>query len=435
VKKFFLNVFEKLFQFKKIGNLIGLKALYQFSYIIFNLLVVKKLSIAEYGVYSYVLALITYFSTIPLIGLSLYLQRNVARGELLEKKYLKFSFYLSLLSLLMAYLIMPDMSHFQKITVLIIIGLNCLVAFSVAVSDGLGKYTFQYKMLFFNSLWMIFSLLSVLCNYPINLGLILNYWLINVAISLIVVMVINYRLSGLVRLNQDNTTSYKVIFFDLLLLYSVAIPDAFSRFYDRYLAHHYFDENFLGNYSFNLMIVLTVYALFIRPINSILLTQLSKSHESVTDCVNVIKKYYLFGLSIYFGLWMCYLPFSNSILTLFGLTKYKGSTVFFNVCFINAVLYFISVPFMSLVALKNNGKKKIIYCVGSLLIFNTPLLLLVFSSTQLNYFIGFILAYSINLILALVLEKQTAYVCLASIAESFVNAFKYPFSKLGYSNK
>lgn len=404
-----MTILKKITSNKWVMNLVGLRALYQIIYLLFNLVIIKNLSVAEYGIYSYILSLTVYFSSIPLLGLPVYLQKSMAQQGEIEWRYFKVTILSSIIAFFIAFYIMPPIPIYQKCIILFVILFNCLLTIPVSVNDGLGNYLFQHRFSIFNSLWMVACMIGITSHVmSMNLSIILIIWAINIFASFGILFAViknlfqkKLTLSGI---NSETSSSPRLLpntALDLLFLYAISLPDGFSRFYDRFLVTKFFDAHFLGTYSFNLMVVAMIYALFIRPLNSILFTKLAQSYHSLEDCIPIIKRYYMVGLTVYFICFIMYLLFSTYILQISGLEKYNHTTYMFFICMINAVLYLLTVPYISIITLNNNRKTKLIYCLGSLMIFNIPLVLLLITPSQTSYFIGFISAYFLNLLLAI----------------------------------
>lgn len=402
---------SSLLSFKNIAQAIGLKAIYQLLYIVFVLVTMKRLSIADYGTYSYIVAIILYFSAIPLIGLPLYLQRSIARGEILHSQYCVIPFLSMCSSLLIVYLILPPMGGLLKCQILIILCYNMLTAIIVAINDGRGIYTNQYKFLLLASLWMIICIFKTeVLHESLTIKNIIHYWMINAFLVLLLALAYSIYLSKFIlKISHQKQQSYGFILGELLLLYSVNIPDSFAKFYDRYLANHYLDITFLGEYAFNSMIVLTLYAFFIRPINSYFISQFSKHSASVYNSAQLIKNYYIITLLIYSIVYLSYVPFAKLILTLLDLTKYQHTIYLFKFILANMILYLFAYPFVTLIAISGKAGTKIIYCIMSLLIFNLPLLLISMHADSQHFMIGFITAYSLNLLLVIWLARSYSF--------------------------
>jgi len=397
---------ERAIFIKMMANIFGLKVISQCLYLVFSFMIIKNLDITTYGIYSYVMAIIVCFSTIPLLGLPNYLQKNIAKNLGIDKKYILMAAIISIIALSIAFYILPALPLLEKISIIAIIAITGLIAILVAIKDGMGTFTFRYQFFLLVNLWMLICILhAIFLKNNITLKLIFNYWLFNSIIILFIATVMLNRLfkSALVW-DRSPTNEYKHIFLDLLLLYLIAIPDGFARFYDRYLAHQWLGNFFLGNYAFNLMITNSVYTLFIKPISSIIFTQLAKAHASLSECAHIIKGYYLNGVLIYLGLLCVYMPFSKYILHGLRLEKYNDTNLYFLVCFSNAVLYFLSLPFVMLTTLSQNTKKKLIYSIGSFFIFNIPFFLLWMKPCISLFLIGFIVAYMSHFVWSMYLE-------------------------------
>lgn len=399
---------NKIFSLKWFFKIIGLKSIYQFLYIAFVLLVMKNLNVDDYGTYSYVLSIILYFSAIPLLGLPLYLQKHIARKNIINIRY----FYLALTSVLFglvtAFLILPNIGNMQKLFVLAIIAYNTLTAILVAVNDGIGKYSKQYMYLLIASIWMIFSITDVVIFHKsLTINLILRYWVINSTVVFIIAFINLLKVSFTLQFTRE-ARPYSLILIDLLLMYSVSIPDGFAKFYDKYLANKYLSTTFLGNYSFNLMLVVTAYAFFIRPMNSFFINQIAKNQNSITICSMLIRNFYCFAISIYVFIYCLYTLFSENILLIAGLERYLGTTHLFKICFLNIILYILAYPFIILLAMSGNNRNKLIYCISSIAIFNIPALFLAINGNVYNFLFGFILAYLLNFLLVIIFEYQYA---------------------------
>lgn len=403
-------VFEKLFPLKMVVQLIGLKSIYQILYLFFVLIVMKSLNVSDYGLYSYILSIILFFSSFPLLGFPLYLQRNVAKKHEIKIGYLYIAFLNTCIGFSIAYLILPDIPSSQKFSILMIITYNSAVAILVAMNDGVGRYSRQYLYLLLSSIWMFVCVFQyIILKKTLTIHLIIHYWFLNSSFILILALSeIFFFLRKQTIVRGQRLHFYSMIMMDLFLMYAVNIPDVFAKFFDKYLANHYLDHTFLGNYSFNLMIVATAYAFFVRPINSFLISNLARAQDSLLDSARTIGNYYLFSLSIYLGVYFIYDMASEQILRLFGLYQYHATLYIFKICFLNNLLYLLSYPFIILLAMGQWQRLKIIYCLASLLIFNIPLLFLCYASTIQHFLLGFCVAFSCNLGLILVLQYQYA---------------------------
>lgn len=406
-----MNLIERILSLQLYFKLIGLKSIYQIVYILFVLVVMKSLNVEDYGVYSYILSVILCFSSIPLLGLPLYLQRNIVRKSVIHKRYLFIVVLSIFLGLVITFLILPELGIIQKIFVIAIVIYNTTIAVLVPVNDGVGKFSAQYKYLLLASTWMIVcNIKFFIFHHSLSIKTILTYWVLNSMIMLV------FALRDLIRHFHHNlkfdtysNQSFHIILMDLVLMYSVNIPDVFAKFYDKYLANKYLDHTFLGNYSFNLMIVATAYAFFVRPINSFLINNLSRAQNDITTSCKIIGNYYLYGIMLYGSIYLIYTLASNEILSILGLEQYNETFYLFKVCFLNTLLYILSYPFVILLALSYRNRYKLFYCVASLLMFNLPLLFLSFGYSIQNYLIGFMVAYIGNFILILFIEYSYAF--------------------------
>ena len=272
---------------------------------------------------------------------------------------------------------------------------------------------------------------ALLFHKDITFSLILKYWLANLAVIFVLILFSIFHLfRHVVKIDYNLKQAYPLIMIDLLLLYAVSIPDSFIRFFDRFLAHNFIGDVFLGQYAFNLMLVTMVYALFIRPVNSVLVTQISKAHGVLEDYVPIFMRYYLYGLAVYFILFCGYIFLSDQIFILCGLSKYLGTSYLFYVCFINAILYFIALPFSSLITLNDSGRKRLTYCICCIALFNTPLLLLYIHPTKGYFCAGFMLAYVFNVILCIIFEHRVASVFFSIMMRNIMGIIRYPYLKL-----
>lgn len=395
---------------KTVINLIGLKSIYQVMYLIFALIVMKNLNVVEYGIYSYILSMIMYFSSIPLLGLPLYLQKSAVRNDVINLRYISVAIGSICLGLVIAWKLLPDLNSSLKISVIMIITYNILITTLVAINDGLGKYSYQYLYLLLASLWMAICIVqATVLHFTLDIQTILRYWEINSIIVFFIAFInLWYISTHALKFNNRPNKSYLHLFMDLLLIYSVSIPDGFAKFYDKYLANTYLEGDFLGKYSFNLMVVATVYAFLIRPINSIFITQLAKEKDNMHLCNQIIKNYYIFSLVIYSMIYIIYVTYFKEILNFVGLERYQDTVCLFKICFLNTILYILSYPFITLLAISNAERNKFIYCILSILIFNMPLLLLIYHSNSSNFLAGFLLSYSLNFLLILLFQYKYA---------------------------
>lgn len=420
---------------KWIARIFGYKMIFQIVYLIFTLMIIKKLEVVEYGLYSYVTAIVVYFASVPLLGLPLYLQRNIARKNIINFNYFIAIFIVLILSFGIAYHIMSELTFYQKFCVLLIIAINVIYAVLSAIHNGFENYIFQYRMLFFTNLWIIFCLVqTIVFHKQMTFERILNYWVCNVLILAPIFTVKILKLAQLpIKISRHMKISSALIVSELILLYGVNISGNFVKFYDRYLAMKFLDKSFLGYYSFNLMSVTILYGLFILPIQNILTTKLSQSEHSHESLMRLVVKFYLYGLLIYLSYFIFYTMIADKILILFGLSKYLGTKYIFYICILNAVLYFLSIPFTSMIALGDNGKKKMLYCVLSILIFCLPYLFVFLHPTENFFFAGFVLAYLMNLVLCLSMESHKAYVWMVSMSKNLKKIhfmrYRYYFDK------
>jgi hypothetical protein len=307
-----------------------------------------------------------------------------------------------------------------------------LTSVIVAINDGRGKYTNQYKFMMLASLWMIVCLVNKLVfHQPLSLQFILQSWIVNAFIILMIALIhFKYLLKNIVKVERKPINSYSFIFYDLLLLYSITIPDAFSKFFDRYLINHHFEQTFVGIYSFNALLVMTVYAFFIRPINNVFLSKLSQNYECNDHCKDIIKRYYFYTLTLYILIFCGYNLFSTSILFLLGLEKYYQTEYLFNICLLNASLYVLSYPFINLMAIREKKEVKLIYSIISLALFISPVLFLKFHQSS-NYFLaGFIFAYLMNFTVALTIQYRFSCFFFTGLLSDSKMAFKACYTKL-----
>lgn len=389
-------------------SVVGLKSCYQFIYVVFSLMVVQKLKIDEYGNYAYILALVIYFSAIPMLGLPIYLQKTSARREPIDIKYLIVASCNGFLGALGAFALMPKLGLIEQLGILCIILFNTSLAFLVPVYDGSGRYTFQYKFLFFSSIWMGVCLFQALV-LKLNLSLlqIIHYWMINAILALTLIIVVLYKTMRSRPFYRGENT-YRGVFFELLFLYAIAVPDGFAKFIDRFTAHQFLSESFLGAYAFNLMLVMTVYAFFIRPINTVLFTELAKHTENQAKITEMIIKYFIYGFSFYACFGAVYLHTNTQLLQTLHLNQYLHTEHLFKYCLGYAILYFCSLPFTALLTLTATIKIRTIYCMLSLMIFSFPLFTTFYLPSTSNFLRAFFAAYTANLFLVILLQRKTA---------------------------
>lgn len=374
-------------------------------YLLFSYFIVKRLSINDFGIFSYLLSLIVFCSNFVVLGMPTYLQKQVARNEPLDWRY--FVALLVIIPVMAGVVysyVIPASDQYLKKFVIVITLINGFSSIAVSVSNGKECYKRQYTMLLVSSLWMLLLLIYMLMSkITLPLSLLFKLWLTNAVVlfSYSVCILWSYRKDITLRFNHSE--NYQLIFINLLLIYAVSLPFEFSRVYDRFLLTRYFSPQLLGIYAFNCYIVYSVYALMIRPMATICVTALSKHAHNIQEQARVVCRYYLYILLIYLLIFLGYVPFAKEWLELIGLSKYIGSTGIFIFVFFNILIFNLSLPLVIKITLSDSHLKKLSYACLSLLLFNTSLLFIVIKANIYYFLAGLMVSYALHFVLCLLL--------------------------------
>ncbi len=385
-----------------------MKTIYQLIALLFNYFAVKKLSVIDFGTFSYFTSMIVFFSSLIVIGMPTYIQKHIARKQPLDSRYMFAIFILIPLIAALIYFFMIPVSMVQlKYFTLAIIIINGITSLTLAVSNGNANFTIQYKMLLVSSVWSL-ALLAYIFFFKqaMTLRLIFDFWVVNAIISLFYAIYILFSFKKTITFISNFKEKYQFIFINLFLIYAVSLPYEFSRVYDRFLIAKYFTPHLLGVYAFNCYIVMAVYSLMIRPLATICVTGLSAHIANIDAEAKIIFRYYLYILAIYFLIFVGYVPFSKEWLEMLGLYNYIGTTDIFLYVFFSILIFNISIPLTIKISLLDSHLTKMIYCCGSLLLFNVSFLFILIKHSFEIFLAGFLLAYFLHLMLCIILNYR-----------------------------
>jgi hypothetical protein len=146
----------------------------------------------------------------------------------------------------------------------------------------------------------------------------------------------------------------------------------------------------------------------VKPMMSVCITALSKAKSNIEQHATIICRYYLYTLLIFSLIFVGYAPFSKSWLELLGLTSYAGTTYIFIFAFFNTLLYALSIPFIIKISISSSKIQKLMYCCVSMLIFNVPLLFISLERQFIFFLYGFLIAFALNFITAIIFNYSYA---------------------------
>lgn len=388
--------------YRQIYNIFTLKSLFQIIDLLFKYYVIKMFSISDIGLFLYVCSIVYFFSNLAMVGMPVYLQRQVARNDAVNINYMKFSLLFICLSCIFAYLILPAQLTILKPYFLLIILCNTIISSATAICYGNGKYDSRYKILLISCVYMvimIFYMMFQKSHYHLNV--IFYAWIINSVIALFYSIWLTWPFQKKTSLVKTKEVGTIVILSDLILIYAVFMPFDFSRLYDRFLIHHFFTQDLLGIYTFNYSLILAAYSFLVMPINSICMTALSKASLNVEEQAKVLIRFYVYIVAVFILLFVGYVPFAQNWLLLLGLKKYIGTTHIFISIYAYLFLYALSVPFTIIISIADNNRLKLKYGLLSLLLFSLPALSIAFDNRFVVFLFGFLLAFLSHLLLSI----------------------------------
>lgn len=388
--------------YRQIYNIFTLKSLFQIIDLLFKYYVIKMFSISDIGIFLYVCSIVYFFSNLAMVGMPVYLQRQVARDDAININYMKFSLLFIVMSCIFAYLILPLQLTALKPYFLLIILCNTIISSATAICYGHGKYDSRYKILLISCIYMIvmiFYMMFQKTHYHLNV--IFYAWIINSVVAMLYSIKLSWPFQKKATVVKTKEIGTIVILFDLILIYAVFMPFDYSRLYDRFLIHHFFTQDLLGIYTFNYSLILAAYSFLIMPIYGICMTAFSKASLNIEEQAKVLLRFYLYIFAVFILLFVGYVPFSLNWLHLLGLQKYIGSTYIFIAIYAYLFLYALSVPFTIIISIADNNRLKLVYSMLSLLIFTLPALFIAIDSQFTVFLFGFLLAFFVHLLLSI----------------------------------
>ena len=344
------------------------KGIYQIIYILFNFTILKKLSVAEFGNYSFLLAVIVYFQSFIALGFPIYVQKKYSTGEPFSSVYFR-ALLLNIFIAIPILFFFIDLELAEKGFLLVILFSGILSSFISTLYNAIADYAQQYKLLLFGSLWQLALLLwVVIYESSISVELILCVWGIN---CLLYFGFLLFLLRKFIRKFSWTASKIKLhhAMWALFTIYAVSFPYEFSRFFDKWLIKEELNDTFLGLYAFNLFIVATIQSFFIRPLSSVLITNLSIAKDEISQKSRVVKNYLIFVFFTYLALIVSYFPLSNWLLGLVSLTEYQGTNYILIFLIANTFFYSISVPAIITLNLGDSNKNRLRYVGISVLLF------------------------------------------------------------------
>lgn len=387
--------------YKQIYNIFTLKSVFQIIDLLFKYLIIKRFSMSDLGVFLYVCSIIYFLSNTSLMGMSIYMQRQIARNNSLNFRYIMVVLLFLLVSCVFAYIILPQQLMALKPYFIVILICNTIVSMVIAVCYGSGRYDNRYKILLVSCGYMvalIFYMLYKKNHYDLNL--IFYSWVANAVIATIYSIGVFLPLRNKISFMKEPLVRSSTIMLNLILIYAVSMPFDYARFYDRFLLNHFFNSRILGMYSFNCSMMLAAYSFLIMPIISICMTSLSKNFANIERQAKIIFRFYIYTLFIFALIFIVYVPFAHKWLIWLGLIKYSDTVGVFIFVYLNMFIYALSIPFIIRISISDNNKEKFFYCLFSIAIFNIPMLFIIINPGFITFLSGFLVAYTFHLLLS-----------------------------------
>ncbi len=353
---------------------------------------------SDLGVFLYVCSIIYFLSNTSLMGMSVYMQRQIARNKSLNLRYFMIAFLFLLVSCVVAYTILPQQLIALKPYFIVILICNTIVSLVIAVCYGSGRYDNRYKILLVSCGYMvalIFYMLYQKNHYDLNI--IFYSWVANAVIATMYSIGVFIPLRKKLSFVKEPLVNSSAIMLNLILIYAVSMPFDYARFYDRFLLNHFFNSRILGMYSFNCSMILAAYSFLIMPIISICLTAISKNFTNIEVQAKIIFRFYIYTLVIFALIFVLYVPLAHKWLIWLGLTKYSDTVGVFIFVYLNMFIYALSIPFIIRISISDNNKEKFFYCLFSIAIFNIPLLFILIKPQLVMFLIGFLVPYTFHL--------------------------------------
>lgn len=405
---------------KQLIHMFNYKIIYQLLYVLFNLLILKQLSVEEYGEYSYLLALIIYFSALIQLGLPIYIQKNIAQGNSLDRQYFNISIGIFILVTFINF-ILQDNILYMILTEIIILSM-VLVSIGTSMQNGKEDYVFQYRVVVISSVWMLFIVFGSYF-FKITILSILLLWSIN-AIITIFYMIYFLKNSNVSLFEKDSFTIDRLLTKGSLLvtLFFVSIPYETFRVMDKIIIKERFDETLLGYYSFNLFAIMMVFSFSIRPLSSIMLTKIAQSKYDFLR-VKYTVFFMLINIMIFSIFYILYSIFAGFFLDLFGLEKYITSIEYFIYIWLYMLFYSLSIPFVMIINVELNNRKRLLYMVSSLVILiGIPVSALYSSMSFIELLILICISFFLHLILVIFLTRKY-FDGLVKIWNTYINTY------------
>ncbi len=366
------------------------------------------LSIEDLGIFLYVCSTVYFLSNTSVMGAYVYLQRQVARQEVINARYLISILIFLVLSSLIAVKVLPSQTTSLKPYFVLIIVCNSIITLINAIGNGAGHYDNRYKILLISSIYMVLLIIYMLyvkTNY--NLNFIFYGWIVNTFIAAVYAGLMLFSIRLKFNLSKISNIGFSTIILNLVLIYSVSMPYDFAKFYDRYLLSHYFSSGLLGLYTFNFSIIMAAFSFLVMPVISICLSALSKAQNDINVQAKIMLRYLMYILCVFVVIFIGYVPFTKYWLTLLGLNKYIGTTSTFIFVLIYMFLYSIAIPFIITISISNGHMIKIKYCLTSLLVFIIPLIFIKINHNFNIFLYGFLVAYFLHSMMAILFNYNS----------------------------
>lgn len=394
------KIFHSIKQSNTLLQIYGYKFAYTVFYFLFQFFVVKMMSKAEFGHFSFYTSVVVYFGSFSLLGAIVYSRRQIAKGKTLAGSYLLVPLVNFFVGLGVVFFTVPKSPRIWG-ELVVILSVSVIMSIITTICNALEQYTEQYKMIVWMSIWNLACLVFLLLGHQFSVEFLLRLWAIN-ALCILPVLFIRYRkVISQLKIEWDGWRYFFPSYLSLIFLYLVVFPFEFFRYFDKWLIKTTFSADFLGSYAFNILIVTSFVSLFIRPLEGILATELAKVQlGSITKLSKIISRHYLKITVLYAGL-LFYIPLSNVILKVGGLTQYMSTVHIFLFIYAFYILYSFGAPLLML--LNYNGTKK---HLSLFFVTNAILFVGVFLGTRFflrpTAFLGLFLAYQVGNVLTLV---------------------------------
>ena len=271
------KIFHSIKQSNTLLQIYGYKFAYTVFYFLFQFFVVKMMSKAEFGHFSFYTSVVVYFGSFSLLGAIVYSRRQIAKGKTLAGSYLLVPLVNFFVGLGVVFFTGPKSPRIWG-ELVVILSVSVIMSIITTICNALEQYTEQYKMIVWMSIWNLACLVFLLLGHQFSVEFLLRLWAIN-ALCILPVLFIRYRkVISQLKIEWDGWRYFFPSYLSLIFLYLVVFPFEFFRYFDKWLIKTTFSADFLGSYAFNILIVTSFVSLFIR-VNSI--------------CVFIILKFFI----------------------------------------------------------------------------------------------------------------------------------------------